>query len=239
MTKKFNFWGLSISSGQSHIGPAHASEDIRNYFSVLNKIGIEFIEYSLTGNIHGMPLSILLNLNGVAGRHFPWIKNYLLPQNLIYIGIRDIDPFEHKILQELKIKYYSARDVKKYGMISVASEIYGICQNHPLHISFDIDSISPEFAPATGLLVPNGLNPFDLEILGETFSRHQQISSMDIVEINPFIGNDEDVFKTNIAAINFVRSIFCQGRTINYGGFYDDNRRANKARYSAQMESCS
>ncbi|PLW14955.1 hypothetical protein PCANC_17047 [Puccinia coronata f. sp. avenae] len=51
-----------------------------------------------TGNLHGCPVSFLLS-SLHAGKDlepFKWIKPYLKPDRLVYIGLRDIDMGERK-----------------------------------------------------------------------------------------------------------------------------------------------
>lgn len=190
---------------------------------------------SLTGHLHGMPVAVLTNLENVGKNHFPWIKNFLDPKRIIYVGIRDLDPFEEKILKDLNIKSYSMADIQRQGMSQVAQEIMSITLNYPLHISFDIDSVSPEYAPATGLHVPDGLSPQDLFTFGQILSHHSKITSMDVVEINPTIGSKEEIFKTNLIALSFVKWIFSHNNKI-WRNLPYDNRRTGEKFYSIEME---
>ena len=51
---------------------------------------------SISKNYHGMPLGYLTGL--CKSHYFPFITNYLNFENLLYIGIRDIDEYEKKII---------------------------------------------------------------------------------------------------------------------------------------------
>lgn len=191
---------------------------------------------SPSGNLHGMPLALLLNLSGVAQTHLPWLTHALNPEKLIYIGLRDLDPFETYIIQKLGIKCFTVRDIRRDGMAKVADRIFDICQHEKLHISFDIDSVSPEFAPSTGVPVKQGLTPQDLKILAEATSEHQAISSIDVVEINPTIGSVEDVHATFITALDFLKTIFCSQNVEKRRSSYDINDRTRQAFDSTSME---
>jgi arginase len=82
-------------------------------------------ETSDSGNIHGMPVSFLTGL-AKEGREdvFGWIKeeHLLSTKKLVYIGLRDIDKGEKKILREHGIKAFSMHDVDRY----VEAEFCGI-----------------------------------------------------------------------------------------------------------------
>lgn len=165
-------------------------------------------ESSITGNLHGMPLALLLNLNNIASERLNWIASVLDPKKIIYVGLRDIDLFESETIERLGIKMFSYEDIQLLGMAAVAKEILALVNNHPIHISFDIDSVDPRFAPSTGVPVKYGLTPNDLDVLGEDLFKKSNVRSLDIVEINPELGSASQVDRTYRIAFNFLRSIF-------------------------------
>jgi arginase len=61
--------------------------------------------------MHGMPLAFLLGLVENANKlpSFGWFKSCLRPSDIVYIGLRDLDPFEKRIIKELNIKAYTVR----------------------------------------------------------------------------------------------------------------------------------
>ena len=187
-------------------------------------------EYSLSGNIHGMPLAILLNLNGICAKHFKWITKFLNPKKLIYIGLRDIDPYELSVIESLEIKAFHYRDVQKFGMSVIAKKILEITKGNPIHVSFDIDSVDPVFAPSTGVPVKLGLTPNDLDILGEELLKKSEVRSLDIVEVNPELGNQAQVDRTYSIAFSFLRSVFKN----NYQGDHHDgiNERNSREQFT-------
>lgn len=161
---------------------------------------------SITKNLHGMPASFLLNLQGISNSGLFWMKNYLDPQRLIYVGLRDLDPFEVETLEKLKIKFYTSQDVKRLGMSKVSQEISATVGVNPLHVSFDIDSLDPLHAPSTGLNVHEGLSLSDVIFLGNSL-KSKNLKSVDVVEINPCIGSLQDVHTTNLSAHLFIESL--------------------------------
>ena len=143
-------------------------------------------ETSVTGNTHGMPVSCLFNLMphwyDVNKKH-----HILKPDNLVYIGIRDLDPPEINIINKLNIKYSK----------TLNEDIIEFIKNHPakkVHISFDIDGLDPELTPSTGTLASDGLTCDNvIQIIDLT---KDKLISMDVVEFNPFIGSHEEVVNT-------------------------------------------
>lgn len=84
---------------------------------------------------------------------FEWLKNVLKPQNLIYIGLRDVDEVEREKLHSLGIEYFSMDEIIEQGIGSITKSTIERFRGKPVHISFDIDAIDPEFAHGTGTLV--------------------------------------------------------------------------------------
>jgi len=69
---------------------------------------INTFENSESKNYHGMPLSYFTSLNN--NPDFSFIVNKLSFDNLLYVGVHDIDGFEKKIIEDYKIKYILGRN---------------------------------------------------------------------------------------------------------------------------------
>jgi len=99
-----------------------------------------------------MPVSFLL---GIAGNEseFAWVKPVLQANRLVYIGLRDIDAGEKRILKENGIKAFSMHEVDKYGIgkvVELALDAVNPNRDLPIHLSFDVDALDPTVAPSTG-----------------------------------------------------------------------------------------
>lgn len=109
-------------------------------------------ETTESGNIHGMPVAFLLGL-GEPVPEFSWIKPILTPQRIVYIGLRDVDAGEKRILREHGIKAFSMHEVDKYGIgrvVEMALDHVNPSRDKPIHLSFDVDALDPTVAPSTG-----------------------------------------------------------------------------------------
>jgi len=72
----------------------------------------------------------------------------------VYIGLRDVDAAEKKILRENGIKAYSMHEVDKYGIgkvVEMALDHVNPGREKPIHLSFDVDALDPTVAPSTFL----------------------------------------------------------------------------------------
>ena len=165
---------------------------------------------SPTGNTHGMPLAWHLHLmSEEKQKPFSWLKK-LKKENLVYLGLRDVDQGEQDILNNLGIKYYTADDVKEIGITQALSEIDEHFSKTPgdnIHISFDVDGIDPKFFPATGTPVGDGLSLNDGKNIISHFCENYNLIALDLVEINPALGDTDDITTTIESTKDLISSI--------------------------------
>lgn len=80
-----------------------------------------------SGNLHGCPVSFALGLDGTDIEPFnEWLpkKPVASTQRLVYIGLRDVDEGERKILKDHHIKVFSMHHVDKYGIGKVRRSVW-------------------------------------------------------------------------------------------------------------------
>lgn len=155
---------------------------------------------SLSGNCHGMPVSYLFGISKDSRLEDICIE----PKDFAYIGIRCLDNFEKDLIDKLKkdgLQVYTAEDVKELGIKYILTEIRLRWSSNyipKIHISLDIDSIDPKYAPATGTPVENGLEPDDvIEIISWANKNSlNNMANLDITEINPLLSDIGGVCKT-------------------------------------------
>lgn len=73
----------------------------------------------------------------------------LAPLRSVYIGLRDVDPAEKRILRENNIKCFTMHDVDKHGIgacVKMALEHVNPRGDRPVHLSFDVDATDPSVA---------------------------------------------------------------------------------------------
>jgi arginase len=148
-------------------------------------------ETTLSGNVHGMPVSFLMDVHNI--RSLPgmeWMTNVplLAPSRLVYIGLRDLDIGEKKLIKDMNVLAFTMRDIDKHGIGKVMEMTMDhLCgrKSRPLHLSFDIDACDPENAPATGTTARGGLTYRDAFYLAESASESGYLTGMDMVEVNP------------------------------------------------------
>ncbi|RFU30613.1 hypothetical protein B7463_g5749, partial [Scytalidium lignicola] len=146
-------------------------------------------ETSDSGNIHGMPVAFLTGLAREEREDiFGWIKDEgrISVKKLVYIGLRDVDPGEKKILRENGIRAFSMHDIDRHGIGRVMDMALGhIGNDTPIHLSFDVDALDPMWAPSTGTPVRGGLTLREGDYIAECVHETGSLVAMDLVEVNP------------------------------------------------------
>lgn len=159
---------------------------------------------SESGNLHGCPVSFLMGIHkDLYPPEYDWIKPVLKPLKIAYIGLRDVDAGEKKILRDLGIPAYSMYHVDKHGIghvIQMALDKINPNREFPIHMSYDVDAIDPFYTPATGTRVEGGLTLREGLFVAEDVAQTGLLSSLDIVETNPLLGEQEHVLDTVSAA---------------------------------------
>ncbi|TGJ84695.1 hypothetical protein E0Z10_g4081 [Xylaria hypoxylon] len=168
-------------------------------------------ETSDSGNIHGMPVAFITGLaKEEKPEYFGWLKpeHLLNVSKLVYIGLRDVDAAEKKILRENGIKAFSMFDIDRYGSLPPWPSfpflvVYGIGRvvemalahignDTPIHLSFDVDAIDPMWAPSTGTPVRGGLTLREGDFICESVHLTGNLVAVDLVEVNPSLAADRE-----------------------------------------------
>ena len=155
---------------------------------------VNTLHTSKSKNAHGMPVASLLGLmpHWYQSSKITF-KNYLSSSNLYYFGLRSIDTSEKQFMEKHNLKN-----------VETTSALVNLINNHTaskIHISCDVDGINPELIPSTGTKVKGGLNVED--VLSVVEASKSRLTSFDLVEFNPYVGNYADRMKSldNISTI--------------------------------------
>jgi arginase len=143
---------------------------------------------SPSGNVHGMPLAALRGMGAPElvnlGRRGPKIE----AEDVVMLGVRDLDPEEREMLRASGIAVYTIRDIDDRGLAVVAREGLARLAHRPrLHVSLDMDCMDPREAPGVGTPVPGGLTYREAHLLMEILADEGNVGSVDLVEVNPIL----------------------------------------------------
>ena len=143
-------------------------------------------EESPSGNIHGMPLRIL---TGEGPKELLELNsNVIKPENIVLIGMRDLDKGERQFIKDHNIKTFTMSDIDKLGIKEVIENTIEYLKSRNVdgvHLSLDVDALDPLETPGTGTRVLGGLTYRESHFALELLHQSQSVTSMDLVEVNP------------------------------------------------------
>lgn len=142
-------------------------------------------ETTVTGNIHGMPVAALLGLGEKSLTDFLSERPKLKPENIVMLGLRDIDPPEQQILDKYNIRYYTYAQICERGLdVCLKETINHLSRLSAIHMSFDIDSMNPDIMPGVSVPVADGFTIPEVRQIFQTLLPAMPFIAYDIVEYN-------------------------------------------------------
>ena len=144
---------------------------------------------SKTKNYHGMPLSFLTGMS--KNKKINYISNFVPFRNILYFGVRDLDPFEEAVIKNKKIKIITMNDIKE-DYNRCIGKVLDFIKDDYVHLSFDVDSLDPLMMPSTGTKVINGLMLDEAKYLNDILLERTMLYNVDITELNLEIGSVSD-----------------------------------------------
>lgn len=150
---------------------------------------------SPSGNFHGMPLAFLTGLDNDYDL-FPFL--YSVPElkfeNILYLGIRDLDAGEKKVLKDKKIRFIKSKEINEKSAETYA-KIKEFVGKDPVHFSFDVDGLDPVEMSSTGTTAKNGVHTEAIKPIIDKIMKNLNVVGMDIAEFNLELGDKETSMK--------------------------------------------
>lgn len=180
-----------------------------------------------SGNIHGMPLSFLARELDAYVPYMPgWedIQACIDCKQIAWIGLRDVDPGESKIFDKFNLNAFSMQEIDRHGIREVLDMALKSVDPEgvkPIHVSFDVDALDPAHTPSTGTPVPGGLSVREISYIAEELAKTGRLAMVDVAEVNPNLGSNQDVEKTVSTTVDVVARFYGHRRRGSYKPDYD------------------
>ncbi|XP_047538614.1 arginase, hepatic isoform X1 [Vanessa atalanta] len=165
-----------------------------------------------SGSVHGMPVALLVK---ELSDYWPYLPtmDWQIPKfsikNLGYVGLRSVDEYERLAIEKYDVPAFAMEDIEEHGIQKSINHILHRIDpegKKPIHVSFDIDSLDALEAPSTGTPVRGGLTLREAIQLMEIIHGTGRLRAIDLVEINPALGNDADRKRTIDAGLCVLRA---------------------------------
>jgi arginase len=143
-------------------------------------------ETTPSGNIHGMPLAVLLGHGAPELTDIEGFSPKLDPRFCAHIGARDVDAGERELIRKLGIRFFTMREIDERGMAACADEAVHIASQAPAgyHVTLDVDALDPGDAPGSGTVVRGGLTYREAHLAMEKIAEAGGALALEVVEIN-------------------------------------------------------
>lgn len=140
-----------------------------------------------SGQIHGMPLAVLLGHGEAALTAIDGVEAKLRPEHVCLIGVRSFEAGEAALLHRLGVRVYDMDEIRRRGLATVFDEALAIVRNGTagFGVSIDLDALDPEEEPGVGTPVPGGLGRAELAAAMAHLRDDPAFVAMEIVEYNP------------------------------------------------------
>jgi len=163
----------------------------------------------LNGRLSILYIDAHPDLNDIS-RHLRWSNGCALrrgielggidPRKVTLLGCRDYDWEEVEYIRKMGVTLVPAATAHRWTGSQLADEIGSRIGSDALHISLDIDSLDPSYAPGTGVPSAGGLTSRELlDFLRQL--RGIRLAGLDVDEVAPPL----DVgYVTSLAALKFI-----------------------------------
>lgn len=171
---------------------------------------------SPSGNLHGMPASVII---GQADQQltscYPG-KNFLNPEHLFYFGIRSYEPVELDLMTKQQANIFTMQNIEDSGGVGNCFKtlMNHIDQNYShFGISIDLDAIDPAQAPGVETPAPDGL---DTDQLLQAFQKYLPGNKLIGIEITEFDPQTDQNRITEKLVYKLIDSIFISKGDTNF-----------------------
>ena len=225
---KNNFFPVVLSGDHSTSGATIAGLKIAKPKSKLGVIWIDahadlHTPYTTpSGNMHGMPLAASINEDNIessvheldpdTAKYWNFLKNIgkitpkVLPEDIVFISIRDFEKEEKHLIDKYGIKVISTKEVRSKGPENIVRSVTRYLSDcSDIYVSFDVDSLDSSISKGTGTPVNNGLREREAEDLISKFMQNRKVCCFEITEVNPTL--DKENLMAEIAFNILQRSV--------------------------------
>lgn len=196
---------LPVVIGGDHASAAGSLAGFARATGAHGRIGVVWIDAHSDINtpdtspsqaLHGMPVAALLGLGDPAFAQIGGEAPVLTPDNIIYTGLRSVDPGEIRRIRDLGITAFliERADIEGWRVAFLDAVRRVAAQTDYLVLSIDMDAFDPSIAPSVGSPEQHGFFGSDLlPVLAEIAQVHAP-DMIEIAEFNPRLPGAEKTY---------------------------------------------
>jgi arginase len=194
-----------ITIGGDHSMAAGSVAGLAQALDAHGRIGLIWIdahadintpETSPSQALHGMPVAALLGMGHAGLRRLSGNRAVVKPENVFYLGLRDVDPGEWDVMDRLGIGHYSVNELRAMGVArGFAAALEKVSRGTDyIVISLDLDAFDPAAAPSVGSPAGDGFTAEEIMQPLAQLVRDARPAMMEIAEYNPAMGGGDKTY---------------------------------------------
>ena len=151
-------------------------------------------ETTISGFIGGMCLAFACGRGPKLTPSIEDVMPLLNEENVVHLASRSLDPLESKAMQSSPLRLYSASDVHKIGLQTVAREVaYYLAERTDWIVChLDVDSIDPRIISAVDFREEGGLTLEGVRTVIDALQMTGKLRVLDLAAYNPLLDHDND-----------------------------------------------
>ena len=204
---------MPIVLGGDHSIAAGSISALAKHYDSEGEIGVIWIDAhgdwndeksTMSGNMHGMPYSAVCGWGPSEMVYFGQKPHFVPIKHCVQVAGHNFDKAEASRMKETGMNVFTISEIDRRGMHDVMKDAIRIAGEGTvgIHLSFDMDAITPEYAPGTGTPVSNGLTAREAFLAVEMLAQSGKLLSMDVVEVNPIL---DERNKTGLLASELIQ----------------------------------
>jgi len=141
---------------------------------------------SVTGNMHGMPLTVLCGQGPPELTQLAGFSPALNTSQISLLGVRSVDPEERRAVRRAGLSMVTMQHIHGRGIIQAMNNaLADLGPDTHLHVSFDVDCLDPLVLPGVSTPEGGGLQLDSLRYCMARIAQTGCLGSIDLVELNP------------------------------------------------------
>ncbi len=137
-------------------------------------------ETSLSGWLGGMPVAVaagkcLTRLRMQAGLDPP-----ISTQNIIMMGVRDLDPLEQNLIRSSSISIISIKEMTEKNKSFTKALMSLFNRTEAIYVHVDLDVLDADYIPGNNFKVPGGISPSQLSEILQSIMKFKKVKALGI-----------------------------------------------------------
>ncbi len=160
-------------------------------------------ETTTSGNVHGMPLAVLVGRGAPELLEVGGVAGCVDPERVSVLGARRIDPLERDAVKESGVRVFTMSELDERGTAACVNEALDRAMEDTAGfvLSFDLDAVDPLVAPGVGTSSVGGITYREAHLVCEKAADSGSLLALELVELNPVLDEGNRTARVGVGLI--------------------------------------